>query len=138
MVLLLLPAQDSPCAVVAYAANLRILVLCWRYGFVYTQEEEFADTGYQIAPSDPGTASTTLPVGVQQLGALTAEDFNRKSGALKEDARCVVCTRMMLPGRFRCPSRVTTVTGPPPRIYQFKAFRANLIAPVEITEPHLK
>lgn len=68
--------------------------------FVFPQEEEFADTGYQIAPSDPGAAGTALPTGVQQLGALTAEDFNRKAGALKDDVRCVVLTRMMLPGRF--------------------------------------
>eukprot|EP00752_Nemacystus_decipiens_P002212 g2103.t1 len=53
----------------------------------YRKEEEFADTGYQVAPSDPGSAGPALPTGVQQFGALTAEDFNRKSGPLKEDAR---------------------------------------------------
>lgn len=53
---------------------------------ICAQEEEFADTGYQTTLSDPAEG-TAFPSGVQQLGALTAEDFNRKSGAVKEDVR---------------------------------------------------
>ncbi|CAM9558885.1 unnamed protein product, partial [Hapterophycus canaliculatus] len=52
----------------------------------YRQEEDFADTGYQVAPSDTGP-DPAIPSGMQQLGALTAEDFNRKLGAANEDGR---------------------------------------------------
>ncbi|CAM9354378.1 unnamed protein product [Scytosiphon promiscuus] len=52
----------------------------------YRQEEDFADTGYQVAPSDTGPGPAH-PSGMQQLGALTAEDFNRKLGSANEDGR---------------------------------------------------
>lgn len=54
-----------------------------------TQEEDFADTGYQVTPSDTGSAPPAFPSGMQQLGALTAEDFNRKLGTANEEGRWV-------------------------------------------------
>lgn len=56
---------------------------------MFVQEEEFADTGYQVAPSDQG-ASSGGPADVKQLGALTAEDFYRKPGAAKDESRLVL------------------------------------------------
>lgn len=50
------------------------------------QEEEFADTGYQITPADAGAAAGARP-SVQQLGALTVEDFYWKPEASKDDNR---------------------------------------------------
>lgn len=65
-----------------------VSLLSLRTDCVYVQEEEFADTGYQIAPSDPGEGSAP-PSSLKQLGALTAEDFTRKLGGAKDDSRYV-------------------------------------------------
>ena len=54
------------------------------------QEEDFADTGYQVNPSDAG-ASAPSASAVDQLGALTAADFDRKPGALNDDPRLDRC-----------------------------------------------
>lgn len=58
---------------------------------LFVQEEEFADTGYQVAPADQG-ASSGGPADVKQLGALTAEDFYRKPGAAKDESRLVLAS----------------------------------------------
>lgn len=55
--------------------------------FFDTQEEDFADTGYQVNLSDPGGASARTASAVEQLGALTAADFDRKPGAMNDDTR---------------------------------------------------
>lgn len=65
--------------------QVEVLSVSWLIKFC-SQEEEFADTGYQTTLPDPGEG-TAFPSSMQQLGALTAEDFNRKSGAVKEDGR---------------------------------------------------
>lgn len=55
--------------------------------FFYSQEEDFADTGYQINASDPGGASVPNASAVEQLGALTAADFDRKAVGVNDDTR---------------------------------------------------
>lgn len=77
--------------------QVEALSVSWSTKFC-SQEEEFADTGYQTTQPDPGE-STAFPSGMQQLGALTAEDFNRKSAAVKEDGRWgAYCLRQGLVG----------------------------------------
>lgn len=53
------------------------------------QEEDFADTGYQVTPTDAGPNSA-VPPNVQQLGPLTVEDFYRKPEASKDESRRVL------------------------------------------------
>lgn len=58
---------------------------------LFLQEEEFADTGYQVTPSDQ-RASSGGPADVKQLGALTAEDFYLKPGAATDESRLVLAS----------------------------------------------
>lgn len=69
----------------AHFGRVCFFVFC--FNVFYLQEEDFADTGYQVNPSDPGAASTPNASAVEQLGALTAADFDRKPGAINDDTR---------------------------------------------------
>lgn len=53
--------------------------------FVTDQEEEFADTGYQVAPADANSGGNRPSA--PQLGALTFEDFRRKPEASSNENR---------------------------------------------------
>ncbi|CAM9546539.1 unnamed protein product [Sphacelaria rigidula] len=61
----------------------------------FRKEEEFADTGYQIAAADTGAAGGPRPL-KQPTGALTVEDFYKKPGTSKTDSR-----RLFLPSSAR-------------------------------------
>lgn len=72
-----------PSWLVAFAIRLFLMLHVVSPSHV-PQEEEFADTGYQITQTDPSARPVATASG---LGALTAEDFNRKLGAIKDDTR---------------------------------------------------
>ena len=68
-----------------------VVLFCFVFLFLHLQEEDFADTGYQVNSSDPGAGAANTPnaSAVEQLGALTAADFDRKPGAINDDTRLV-------------------------------------------------
>lgn len=64
----------------------RLLVVLSVVAILKAKEEEFADTGYQIAAADTGAAGGPRPL-KQPTGALTVEDFYKKPGTSKTDSR---------------------------------------------------
>ncbi|CAM9551989.1 unnamed protein product [Ectocarpus fasciculatus] len=83
----------------------------------YRKEEEEADTSYQIAPSD-AEQGAAVPSGgqqLQQLGALTPEDFNRKLGSASEGGRLLFKPQSARGGESGGAGLSTSPPPPPPQ-----------------------